>query len=59
MMSWLSILGIVVIVVAIASVFGLAPKGAEPVAGTRLMSVARVVLVVFGLILLYFSFRRT
>lgn len=58
-MNWLSILGIVVILVAIASVFGLAPRGAEPVAGTRLMSVARVVLVVIGLILLYASCSRT
>lgn len=58
-MNWLSILGIVLILAVVASVFGLAPKGAQPVAGTRLMSVARVVLVVFGLILLYVSFRRT
>ena len=58
-MNWLSILGIVVILAAIASVFGLAPKGAQPVAGTRLMSVARIVLIVFGLILLYVSLRRT
>lgn len=58
-MNWLSILGIVLILAVVASVFGLAPKGAQPVAGTRLMSVARVVLVVFGLILLYVSFQRT
>ena len=58
-MNWLSILGLVLILAVVASVFGLAPKGAQPVAGTRLMSVARVVLVVFGLILLYVSFRRT
>ena len=58
-MNWLSILGIVVILVAIASVFGLAPKGGKPVAGTRLMSVARVLLIIFGLILLYVSYRRT
>lgn len=58
-MNWLSILGIVLILAVVASVFGLAPRGAQPVAGTRLMSVARVVLVVFGLILLYVSFQRT
>lgn len=57
-MRWLSILGVVVILVAIVSVFGLAPKGGKPVAGTRLMSVARVVLVAIGLILLYIGFRR-
>ena len=57
-MRWLSILGAVVLLVAIVSVFGLAPKGGTPVAGTRLMSVARVVLVAIGLILLYVGFRR-
>ena len=56
-MTWLSILGLVVILVAVVSVLGLQPKGAKPVAGTRLMLVARVFLVILGLILLYAGFR--
>lgn len=56
-MSWLSILGIAVVVVAIASVLWLNPKGGRQVAGTRLMSVARISLVVFGLLLLYLGFK--
>lgn len=56
-MNWLSILGIVVILVAIASVFGLNPKGGRPVARTRLMSVARVFLVVLGAIMVYLAFK--
>jgi hypothetical protein len=55
-MTWLSILGIVVILIAIVSVIGFQPKGAKPVGGTRLMSVARVFLVIFGLILLYIGY---
>jgi uncharacterized membrane protein YozB (DUF420 family) len=56
-MNWLSILGIAVILVVIVSVFGLGPKGGRPVARTRLMSVARIILVIFGLILLYMAFK--
>jgi len=52
-MSWLSILGAAVIVIAVLSVIGLRPKGGRPVARTRLMSMARIFLVIFGLILLY------
>jgi hypothetical protein len=58
-MTWLSILAIVVLLVAVVSVFGLAPRGAEPVAGTRLMTVARLVLVFIGLLLLYFGCGRS
>lgn len=56
-MNWLSILGIVVIFVAIASVLGLTPKGGKPVARTRLMSVARAILVIVGIVLLYYGFK--
>lgn len=56
-MNWLSILGILAIVVALLSVFGFTPKGGRPVARTRLMSMARVVLVLFGLILLYLAYK--
>jgi hypothetical protein len=56
-MSWLAILGIVVIVIAILSVVGLKPKGGRPVAGTQLMFMARVVLFVVGAVLLYLAYR--
>lgn len=56
-MSWLSILGVVVIVVALLSVLGLGPKGGRPAGRTRLMSVARIVLVLVGLILLFFAYK--
>ena len=52
-MNWLSILGAAVIIIAVVSVIGLRPKGGRPVARTRLMSMARIFLVIFGLILLY------
>jgi hypothetical protein len=56
-MSWLSILGIVVLVIAVASVFGLEPAGGRPVGRTRLMFMARTVLVVIGIVLLYLAYR--
>jgi FtsH-binding integral membrane protein len=52
-MSWLAILGIAVLMVGVASVFGLTPKRGRPAAGTRLMLAARVVLILIGVILLY------
>lgn len=56
-MNWLSILGIVVILMALVSIFGIGPRGGKPVAGTRLMSVARVFFVLVGLILLYMALK--
>lgn len=56
-MNWLSILGIAVILVAIVSVFGFNPRGGRPVAQTRLMAMARIFLIIFGLILLYLGFK--
>jgi hypothetical protein len=57
-MSPLAILGIVVLLVAIVSVFGARPKGGRPASGTRLMMVARVVLVLIALALLYYGWKR-
>lgn len=56
-MSWLGMLGIVVVLIAIVTVFGFRPKGGRPASGTRLMTVARVVLVLVGLALVYFGWR--
>lgn len=45
-MSWIALLSIVLAVTAVAALSGLTPKGGRPAAGTRLMGVARVILVV-------------
>jgi uncharacterized membrane protein YozB (DUF420 family) len=56
-MNWLAILGIVVVVIAIVSVLGARPKGGRPVERTQLMGVARVVLIIAGLIIGFLVFR--
>jgi hypothetical protein len=56
-MTWLGWLAIAVIVTAIAAVTGIKPKGTRHVAGTRLMSVARVALLIFVAICAYLAFR--
>lgn len=50
-MSWIYILGIVVVFVAVAALFGIKPQGTRHIAGTRMMAAARIVLVVVLLIL--------
>ncbi len=52
-MTWFTWLMLAVVVTAVAAVAGLQPKGARPVGGTHLMSVARAVLVLFAVIVLY------
>lgn len=52
-MSWIVILGIVVVVVALFALTGVKPKGTRRVASTRLMSAARVVLLIIVLILIW------
>jgi hypothetical protein len=54
----LTILGAVVLLIAIVSVFGFRPRGGRPVERTHLMTGARVVLIVLGLILLYLGWKR-
>ena len=50
-MSWLTLLLLAAVLVAVAAVTGLKPRGGRPVARTRLMTAARVVLVVIALLL--------
>lgn len=45
-MSWIVLLGIAVVLVALAALTGIKPKGGRPVASTRLMGMARVVLLI-------------
>ena len=56
-MNWLVWLGIAVVIVAIAAVTGMKPKGGRHVAHTRMMGVGRVALFVVAAIFLYLAFR--
>ena len=55
--TWLTWLLAVLLVATFAALTGIKPKGSRPVAHTRLMGVARIVLVVGVLILAYMAFR--
>jgi hypothetical protein len=50
-MSWIVILGIVVVVIALITLTGVRIKGGRPAGGTRLMMVARICLGLFLVIL--------
>lgn len=56
-MTWLAWLGIAVVIVAIAAVTGIKPKGTRHVAGTKMMGVARVVLFIGIAIVAYLVWR--
>ena len=45
-MTWLTFLVIAVMIALVAALFGLQPKGGRKVAGTQLMAVGRIVLVI-------------
>ncbi|HEX6096448.1 MAG TPA: hypothetical protein VF432_09010 [Thermoanaerobaculia bacterium] len=56
-MNWLVWLSLAVLVAVIAAVTGIKPKGTRPVAGTRMMGVARIFLFVIVAILAYLAYR--
>lgn len=56
-MTWLSWLAIAVVIAAIAAVTGIKPGGTRHVAGTKLMGVARVALIVIVIIVAYLAVR--
>jgi hypothetical protein len=56
-MNWLFWLGLAVLVTAIAAVTGIKPGGTRHVAHTRMMGVARFVLLLILIILAYLAFR--
>jgi F0F1-type ATP synthase membrane subunit a len=56
-MTWLTWLGLAVLITAVAAVTGIKPKGTRHVAHTRLMGVARFVLLVLIIIFAYLAFR--
>ena len=45
-MTWLTFLAVAVVIALVAALFGVQPKGGRKVAGTRLMAVGRVVLLI-------------
>jgi hypothetical protein len=56
-MTWLVWLGLAVVITAIAAVTGIKPKGTQHLARTRMMGVARLVLLILAIILAYLAFR--
>jgi len=56
-MTWLAWLGLAALITAVAAVTGIKLEGTRHVAGTRLMCVARVVLLIFVAICAYLAFR--
>lgn len=56
-MTWIAWLTLAVLITAVAAITGIKPKGTRHVAGTRLMGVARVILVIVILIVAYVAFR--
>jgi hypothetical protein len=56
-MSWIFWLGLAVAIGVIAAVTGAKPRGTRPVARTRLMGIARFVLIVMVLLFLYFAWQ--
>ena len=56
-MNWLAILGIAVVVAALAAVTGIKPKGSRPVARSRMMGMARIALVAIVIILLFMAWQ--
>jgi hypothetical protein len=56
-MNWIFWVSLAVVIAAIAAVTGIKPRGSRPVAGTRLMGVGRIVLILIILIFAYLAFR--
>jgi hypothetical protein len=56
-MNWLILLSLAVIIAAVAAITGIKPKETRPVAHSRMMGMARFVLVVLAVILAYAAFR--
>ena len=56
-MTWLFWLGIAVVIGIIAAITGIKPKGTRPVAHTRLMGVARFILLIIIAIVIFMAYR--
>ena len=58
-MTWLQWLLIAACIAAFAAITGIKPDNTRPVAGTHLMSVARVILILIVAILVWFAVKST
>ena len=56
-MTWLTWLMIALLVATFAALTGIKPKDTRPVAHTRLMGVARFVLIIVAIIVVYIAYR--
>jgi hypothetical protein len=56
-MGWLVWLGLAVFVTVIAALTGAKPKGTRPVARSKMMGVARAILVILVLIFVFLAYR--
>jgi hypothetical protein len=56
-MSWLVWLGLAVLIGVIAAVTGIKPKGTRHVAGTRMMGIGRIALIILIALFVYLAFR--
>ena len=56
-MTWLAWLALAVLITAVAAVTGIKPAGTRHVARTRLMGVARLVLLFLILVFMYMAYR--
>ena len=56
-MSWLAWLGLAVLVGVIAAVTGIKPKGTRHVAGTRMMGIGRLALLVLIALFAWLAYR--
>ena len=57
-MTWLGLLAVAVVVVALVSIVGARPRGGRPVEGTQLMMVGRVVALLTALAVAWVAFGR-
>ena len=56
-MNWIIWLSLAVVVTALAAVTGIKAKGTRPVAHTRMMGVARIVLILVVVIFAYLAYQ--
>ena len=56
-MTWLAWLALAVLITAVAAVTGIKPAGTRHVARTRLMGVARLVLLFIIIVFMYMAYR--
>jgi hypothetical protein len=56
-MNWLFWIGLALVVGLLAALTGIKPKDTKPVARTRMMGIARIVLVLMLLIFLFLGYR--